>query len=91
MLSATPDRLPRDGSSQSVITITVRDEASRPVASQRPVWRQVSERSAGDVVTNASGQASVTFTAPDAGTVGNAAMISVSRSARMLETQFRGR
>jgi chitodextrinase len=78
VLSATPDRLPRDGSSQSVITVTVRDEASRPVAGQRlSVASSVGTLSAGDVVTNATGQASVTFTAPDAGTVGNAAMISV--------------
>src|SRR5262245_59908752 len=78
VLSATPDRLPRDGSSQSVITVTVRDEASRPVAGQRlSVASSVGTLSTGDVVTNASGQGSVTFTAPDAGTVGNAAMISV--------------
>jgi PKD repeat protein len=78
VLSATPDRLPRDGSSQSVITVTVRDEASRPVAGQRlSVASSVGTLSAADVVTNANGQGSVTFTAPDAGTVGNQAMISV--------------
>ena len=88
MLSATPDRLPRDGSSQSVITVTVRDEASRPVAGQRlNVSSSVGTLSATDVVTNANGQASVTFTAPVAGTVGNAALISVIPSARMQETR----
>jgi PKD repeat protein len=78
VLSATPDRLPRDGSSQSVVTITVRDEAGRPVGGQRlSVASSVGTLSAADVVTNANGQGSVTFTAPDAGTVGNQAMISV--------------
>ena len=33
--TATPDRLPRDGSSQSLITLNVRDAQSRPVAGQR--------------------------------------------------------
>ncbi len=78
-LSATPDQLPRDGSSQSVVTITVRDESSRPVAGQRlNVSSSVGSISATDVVTSSNGQASLTFTAPGSGTVGNAALISVT-------------
>ena len=30
-LTATPDQLPRDGSSQSVITLVARDSVNRPV------------------------------------------------------------
>jgi PKD repeat protein len=78
VLSATPDQLPRDGSSQSVITITVRDDASRPVGGQRlNVSSSLGALSATDVVTNSSGQAALTLTAPDPGTVGNTALISV--------------
>jgi PKD repeat protein len=78
-MSATPDQLPRDGSSQSVVTITVRDEAGRPVAGQRlNAASSLGTLSGGDVVTNGNGQASVTLTAPVAGTVGNAALISVT-------------
>ena len=78
VLSATPDQLPRDGSSQSVITITVRDDASRPVGGQRlNVSSSLGALSATDVVTNSSGQAALTLTAPGPGTVGNTALISV--------------
>ncbi|MGH9255447.1 MAG: PKD domain-containing protein [Vicinamibacterales bacterium] len=78
-LSATPDQLPRDGSSQSVIRITVRDASSRPVAGQRlSVSSSGGTLSETDVVTNSSGQASSTFTAPPVGTVGNAAVIFVT-------------
>jgi PKD repeat protein len=78
VLSATPDQLPRDGSSQSVITVTVRDDASRPVGGQRlNVSSSLGALSATDLVTNSSGQASLTLTAPLPGTVGNAALVSV--------------
>src|ERR1044071_2493084 len=33
--TATPNRLPRDGSSQSVVVLLVRDAQGRPVAGQR--------------------------------------------------------
>ena len=77
-MSAAPDQLPRDGSSQSVVTITVRDETNRPIAGQRlNASSTLGSLSGSDVVTNANGPASVTLTAPVAGTVGNAALISV--------------
>ena len=34
-MTATPDQLPRDGSTQSVVTITVRDSSGKPVSGQR--------------------------------------------------------
>jgi PKD repeat protein len=78
-MSAAPDRLPRDGSSQSVITVTVRDASSRPVAGQRlTISTDGGTLSEIDVVTNTGGQATVTLTAPSAGTVGNSATIFVT-------------
>jgi len=77
-LVATPDQLPRDGSSQSTITVTVRDAQGRPVSGQRlSVGSSVGSVSQSDVVTNADGRATFTFTAPTSGVVGNTAIIQV--------------
>lgn len=77
-LTATPDQLPRDGSAQSTITVTVRDAQSRPVSGQRlAVSSSVGSVSQSDVVTNADGRATFVFTAPASGVVGNTATIQV--------------
>lgn len=77
-MSATPDRLPRDGSSQSVVTLTVRDAAGRPVSGQRLTLSSTAgSLSASSVTTGSGGEATFTFTAPPSGTVGNAAIIRV--------------
>ena len=65
-MTATPDRLPRDGSSQSVITMTVSDAQSRPVSGMRLTLASDARLSATEVVTDASGQATVAVTAPAA-------------------------
>ena len=66
-LSAAPDQLPRDGTSQSVVTITVRDASGRPVAGQRlSVSTNAGSVSDSTVTTNSSGQATFTYTAPSA-------------------------
>jgi PKD repeat protein len=67
-LSATPDIVVRDGSSQSVVTLTARDAEGRPVSGQR-VFVGLSPMGAGtlsasEVVTGADGRATVEFTAP---------------------------
>jgi PKD repeat protein len=70
--TATPDRLPRDGASQSVITLNVRDAQSRPVAGQRLTLGaspKAAALSAAEVVTDANGQATFTLTAPPAGAI----------------------
>lgn len=77
-LTASPDQLPRDGRSQSVVTVTVRDASGNPVVGQRlsvtPSIGSVSQR---EIVTGSDGRASFVFTAPSASTVGAAATIQV--------------
>src|SRR3990167_513120 len=76
-LSASPDQLPRDGSSQSVITVTVRDASGQPVVGQRlSVASSVGAVSERDIVTGNEGRATFAFVAPASGTIGNAAVIS---------------
>lgn len=71
-LSASPDRLPRDGRSQSVITVAVRNDAGQPVSGQRvTVGASAGTVSQSEVVTGSDGRATFTLTAPAAGTTGN--------------------
>ena len=73
-LAAVPDVLPRDGNSQSVVTLTVHDVAGRPVSGQRltlGVSPTTARLSAVEVVTDASGRATVTVTAPPSSALGN--------------------
>jgi PKD repeat protein len=64
-VSASPDRLPHDGASQSVVTVTMRNELGQPVSGARMGLSASSGTlSHVDVVTNASGQASFIVTAP---------------------------
>jgi PKD repeat protein len=82
-MTASPDQLPRDGSSQSVVTLTARDPQGRPVAGQRltlslPVNSPSGAAlSATDVVTNAGGQVVFTVNAPIAGSLGNITIYAV--------------
>ena len=77
-MTASPDQLPRDGESQSIVTVTVRDEASRPVAGRRLIASATAGTlSASDVVTGSEGRATFSFTAPAPGTIGDAAVVSV--------------
>jgi PKD repeat protein len=70
-LTASPDRLPRDASSQSVVTVFVRNESGRPVTGQRvTLGTSAGTLSQAEVVTGSDGRATFTLTAPPAGTVG---------------------
>ena len=77
--TATPDLLVRDGVSQSVITLTVRDDKNRPVAGQRltlGVSPAAAALSVSEVVTDANGQTTFTVTAPPASALaGSSVMI----------------
>lgn len=78
-LIATPDQLPRDGRSQSVIIVTVRDESGRPVEGRRlAIGSTVGTVTQNEVVTDGSGQASFAFVAPGPSTVGNVATVQVT-------------
>src|SRR5688572_23220162 len=56
-LTATPDRLPRDGTSQSVVTLTVRNASGQPVAGQRvTLGASAGTLSQGEVVTGSDGR-----------------------------------
>jgi PKD repeat protein len=76
-MSATPDQIPRDGSSQSIVTITARDPQGRPVVNQRITLAlssnapQGASLSASEVVTGSTGQATFAVTAPVLGSRGN--------------------
>lgn len=69
-MTATPDQLPRDGSSQAVVTIVARDPQGRPVSGQRITLGLSSETPVGtalsttEVVTGSDGRATFTVRAP---------------------------
>jgi PKD repeat protein len=77
VMTATPDQLPRDGNSQSVITLVARDSSNRPLVGQRlllelgagsPAGSALSEA---EVTTNSLGSATFAVSAPSEGTTGN--------------------
>ena len=76
-ITATPDQLPRDGSSQSVVTVSARDAQGRAIAGQRlsvtlgPNAPQGASVSVSEIVTNSNGQATFTVQAPAAGSFGD--------------------
>ena len=71
-LNAVPDRLPRDGRSQSVVTITVRNDSGQAVSGQRvTLGSNIGSLSQAEVVTGSDGRASFTVTAPPPGSTGN--------------------
>jgi PKD repeat protein len=74
-MTATPDQLPRDGRSQSVVTVSARDSQGKPLAGQRvtlgaegPDGTQLSQ---GDITTGADGRATFAVLAPASSAIGN--------------------
>lgn len=64
-LSASPDQIAHNGAAQSVITVTMNNDAGQPVANQRiGVGASAGTVSHIDVVTGADGRASFIVTAP---------------------------
>ena len=77
-LSANRDSLPRDGGSQSVITVTWRDASNNPVAGRLSVTASIGTVSQDEIVTDADGHATFAFIAPSASAVANEAQIQVT-------------
>lgn len=70
-LAAVPDRLPRDGVSQAVVTVTVRNDQGQAVSGLRvTLGSSIGVLSQSDVVTGNDGRASFTVTAPPTNSVG---------------------
>jgi PKD repeat protein len=69
-MTAVPDRLPRDGSSQATIHMNFRDgQTNAPLTQRRIILSTTAGTlSVGEVVTDASGNAAVTLTAPSLNT-----------------------
>lgn len=76
-MTATPDQIPRDGSSQSIVTVTARDPQGRPMVGQHISLAlgsnapQGASLSQAEVVTGSTGQATFAVTAPALGSTGN--------------------
>ena len=79
-MTASPDQLPRDGSSQSVITLSARNPQNQPIAGERlslslsgaPSGAAISQS---EVTTNSQGTATFTVTAPSQGSTGNSIVV----------------
>jgi len=80
-MTATPDQLPRDGSSQSVVTVIARDSSNRPIVGQRLILSLGNNSPAGvllsqtEVTTNSQGTATFSVSAPTSNSMGNSILI----------------
>jgi PKD repeat protein len=76
-LTASPDQLPRDGSSQSIVTIVARDANGQPLVGQRITLALGANAPAGaalsqsEVTTGSNGTATFAVTAPASGSIGD--------------------
>jgi PKD repeat protein len=76
-MTASPDTIPRDGRSQSIVTITARDPQGRPIVGQRIALSlnanapQGAALSQSEVTTGSTGTATFAVTAPVAGSLGD--------------------
>jgi len=76
-MTASPDIVPRDGSSQSTIRLNFRDSSTNTALGQRRlvVTTTAGTLSVGEVTTDASGNAALTFTAPSLNTPVSSAQV----------------
>jgi large repetitive protein len=80
-MRAAPDQLPRDGTSQSVVTLTARDSTSQPIAGQHLSLSLSSTSPSGaaisqaEVTTNSAGTATFSVTAPTEASTGDSITI----------------
>jgi PKD repeat protein len=80
-MTAVPDQLPRDGSSQAVVTVIARDPSNKPIVGQRlilslgngtPTGAALSQT---EVTTNAQGTATFSVSAPTSASMGNSILV----------------
>lgn len=77
-MAASPAQVPRDGSTQSVVTVTVRNSSNQPIAGQRlSVTTDIGAVSESTVTTGDDGRAIFAFVAPASGVPGTSAVIRV--------------
>ena len=80
-MTAVPDQLPRDGSSQAVVTVIARDPSNRPIVGQRLILSLGSNAPSGavlsatEVTTNSQGTATFSVGAPTSGSMGNSILV----------------
>ncbi|MGE0393216.1 MAG: PKD domain-containing protein [Vicinamibacterales bacterium] len=68
--TVTPDQIPRDGESQAIVTVRVRDARGEPVAGQRLlISASVGTVGQSDMGTDEAGNATFVYTAPVASTI----------------------
>jgi PKD repeat protein len=79
-MAATPDIVPRDGSSQSTIRLNFRDGSTNTPLAQRRlvVGTDFGTLSANEVITDGAGNASVIFTAPSVNTPSSSAAVTAA-------------
>src|SRR4026208_327534 len=83
-MTAVPDQLPRDGSSQSVVTVIARDPSNRPIVGQRLILSLGSNSATGAILsssegtTNSHGTATFSVSAPTSGSMGNSILVIAS-------------
>src|SRR5215510_7047393 len=80
-MTAVPDHLPRDGSSQAVVTVIARDPSNRPIVGQRLILSLGNTSPAGaalsqsEVTTNSQGTATFSVAAPTSSSMGNSILV----------------
>jgi PKD repeat protein len=81
-MTASPDQLPRDGASQSIVTITARDASGASIAGQRFTVSTSGASAVGlsqtQVTTGSNGSASFAVIAPPATGTGNKIIVNVT-------------
>ena len=84
VMTAAPDQLPRDGASQSIVTLVARDSVNQPIVGQRLVLALAAGAPAGaaisqpEATTNSLGSVTFAVTAPTEGSLGNSIVVTAT-------------
>ena len=91
-LTATPNQLPRDGSSQSVVTLVARDAQGRAISGQRIRLTLPTSAPSGtsltvsEVTTDPAGQATFGVIAPSQSSIGNSIVVTATPEGANLDS-----